>query len=73
MTYRPPSDPSRTYDDFRRVVKEYVQSHDEARKKLAVEFEVAQSTVDRWWMNTATPHPLLQKQIVTWIKEQSVK
>lgn len=68
MTYRPHSDPSRTYDDFRLLVKTFVQSKDTARKELATYFEVGQSTVDRWWMNLATPPPLLVKQITDWIK-----
>lgn len=38
----------------------------EQRRECAAHFEVAVSTVDRWAKQTANPHPLLKKQIVTW-------
>lgn len=68
MTYRPQNDPSRTYDDFRSLVKSWVEHHDTARKELAREFEVSQGTVDRWWMDLASPHPSLQAQVTSYIK-----
>lgn len=34
------------------------------QRDLAVEFEVAESTVSRWAKGTARPHPRIQKQIV---------
>lgn len=67
MTYRPQSEPTAPYAEFRAAVKQFVQSHDTARKELAREFEVSQGTVDRWWLGTATPHPLIQKRVMEWI------
>lgn len=66
MTYSPD-----TYADFRTAVKAWVQAHNLNRQDLAGAFEVSQSTVDRWWIGTATPHPLLQAQIRTWIEARS--
>lgn len=37
-------------------------------RSLAEEFECAVSTPDRWCRGTARPHPLLQKQIIEWIR-----
>jgi hypothetical protein len=52
---------------FREIVRKWVQAHNCNREALAVHFEVAPSTVDRWWIGTATPHPTLQTQIIEWI------
>lgn len=54
--------------EFRLYVKTWVQSRDTNRNDLAREFEVGLSTVDRWWIGSATPHPRLQAQVVAWIK-----
>lgn len=39
------------------------------RESLAKEFEVAESTVDKWKVGSAKPHPLMQNKIVNKIKE----
>lgn len=51
---------------FSQVVKEYVALELDARP-LAGEFEVAVSTVLRWANGVATPHPLIQEQVIHWI------
>lgn len=68
MTYRPQTDPT---DLFKRAVKEYVQSKDTARVELAAAFEVSMTTVDRWWLGTARPHPLLINQVMKWIASKT--
>lgn len=68
MTFRPQGGPDTApYADFRAAVKKWVQSKDCARTDLARQFEVAQTTVDRWWLGTATPHPRIQAQVIEWI------
>ncbi len=57
-----------TDEAFRAAVKNFVQARDGNRLKLAREFEVALSTVDRWWVGTASPHPQLQAKVVAWIR-----
>lgn len=37
-------------------------------RTLAVEFEVASSTVERWAKGTAIPHPLLRRQVVAFME-----
>ncbi len=39
-------------------------------RALAIEFEVAVSTVSRWRSGTARPHPLLAGKIVTVLRER---
>lgn len=72
MTFREQGGPStEVYAEFRAAVKTYIQARDGNRVGLAREFEVASTTVDRWWLGTASPHPTLQRQIVEWIRKQS--
>jgi hypothetical protein len=40
---------------------------------LAVEFEVAETTVSHWADGTAVPHPRIQAQIVSFIQRQALK
>ena len=52
-------------DAFASIVASALDRH---RLSLAVEFEVAESTVDRWASGAATPHPRLQVKIINAIK-----
>jgi hypothetical protein len=65
VTYQPHNDPT---DLFKEMVKKWVQHHDTARREMARQFSVALSTVDRWWIGTASPHPLLKQQVMKWIE-----
>lgn len=58
-------------DTFREAVRAWVQSRDTAREDLAKAMEVSISCVDRWWLGTATPHPILQGVILTWIRQRT--
>jgi hypothetical protein len=60
-----------TSPEFRKTVKDWVQAKDAHRDDLAREFEVAPTTVDRWWLGTATPHIRLQLQVMKWIKSRA--
>ncbi|HWO18429.1 MAG TPA: hypothetical protein VNO30_06620 [Kofleriaceae bacterium] len=40
---------------------------------LAVEFEVAESTVSRWAKGTARPHPRIQKQVIRSLQRRAEK
>jgi hypothetical protein len=51
--------------DFASIVASALDRH---RLSLAVEFEVAESTVDRWADGSANPHPLLRVKIMNAIK-----
>ena len=42
-----------------------------SQKELAVQFEVAESTVSRWAKGYARPHPRLQKYVVSKLKTQA--
>lgn len=70
MTYRPQSDPTAPYADFRAAVKQFVQSKDSARMELADFVEAAPTTIDRWWLGTVTPRPATIEQVMKWIKAQ---
>jgi hypothetical protein len=61
-----------TVEEFRAAVKAWVQSNNGNRQALAAFMELGglQSLIDRWWIGTATPHPLLQAKVVRWIAEQ---
>ena len=72
MTYQTPSNPTAPNANFRATVKKFVELHNETRIHLARQFEVSPSTVDRWWLGTATPHTLLQTQIIKWIEEHTL-
>lgn len=58
---------------FSLAIEKWLADGDEIErtKELAGKFEVAQSTVGRWIRGTARPHPLIQKQILRFIREQS--
>ena len=59
-----------TVDEFRDAVRAWVQTRDSARRELAARFDASLSTVDRWWLGTNSPHPLLRVAVVEWIREQ---
>lgn len=46
------------------------QLNEDQRRECAGEFEVAVSTIDRWAAGRTTPHPRLQKQVITWVKKR---
>ena len=74
MTHRDQGGPSTApYADFRAAVKAWVESKNTARHELAHEFEVSLGTIDRWWIGTATPHPLLQAQVMMWIRARAAQ
>jgi hypothetical protein len=50
-------------DDFAAIVTAVLDRH-----RLAAEFEVAESTVDRWANGIAKPHPRVQEQIIATIR-----
>lgn len=43
------------------------------QRDLAVEFEVAESTVSRWAKGTARPHPRIQKQVIRSLQRRAGK
>lgn len=43
------------------------------QRDLAVEFEVAESTVSRWAKGTARPHPRIQKQVIRSLQRRVAK
>jgi len=43
------------------------------QRDLAVEFEVAESTVSRWAKGTARPHPRIQKQVIRSLQRRAAK
>lgn len=53
-------------DLFRERVKNYLDAG-LSREDLAVEFEVATSTVSRWVNGTSKPHPRIALQIGEWV------
>lgn len=56
---------------FREAVRRFIQSRNDRCRDLAAKFEVAITTPNRWAIGTATPHPLIQKQITDFIWEQT--
>lgn len=54
------------YEEFRELVEGWRACG--GARSLAVQFEVSESTTDRWRLGTAVPHPLLRDQVVAWIK-----
>ena len=56
--------------DFQHAVKEALALGLEG--ELALEFEVAKSTVWRWSEGVAKPHPRIQQKIVKFVVDQGV-
>ena len=46
------------------------QLSEEQRVECAREFEVAVKTVESWGRGKTSPHPRLQKQVVTWVRKR---
>lgn len=61
------------FKDFHSFVAHYISIRPELKKKLAKEFEVAESTVERWVYGFASPHPLIQLQIKQFILQEMGK
>lgn len=62
--------------NFKEAIIQYIgynlssSSYDkEKARKLAGEFEVAESTVIRWIKGTANPHPLIKQQVIDYIRK----
>ena len=53
---------------FHQILKDKNLSK-EIKAKLAREFQVADSTVERWINGVAKPHPLMQEAILKFIEE----
>lgn len=58
-------------DGFSLAVDGYVNDDHWKAEEMAGHFEVSAATVRRWARGTARPHPRLQKQVLTYIKERS--
>ncbi|MFH0752778.1 MAG: hypothetical protein V1914_04260 [archaeon] len=56
---------------FSEAIKLAVYDYELPAPKLADEFQVAESTIERWVKGTAVPHPNLRIKILEWIAENS--
>lgn len=58
---------------FSDIIKGFlnIEAHEQTKrfKLLADEFEVALSTIERWALGIAKPHPKIQKLIVMFIEK----
>lgn len=60
-------------EDFAKIVESACTNLGMNRRDLAVEFEVAESTVSRWANGVTCPLPRMQKLIVTYILKRVSK
>lgn len=59
--------------NFAETVARSLKKHPEIKQKLAKEFEIAESTVERWAKGTARLHPQVQKLVTDFIKREGDK
>lgn len=59
---------------FSKVVQEFlnVEAYEQMKryKILAEQFEVAETTINKWILDTARPHPKIQKLIIDFIEKE---
>lgn len=56
--------------EFKEFIASSLKNHPELKSAIADEFEIANSTVERWATGVSKPSPRLEKLIIKFVKMQ---